>query len=616
MRRKILVSLLIISLILPIIAVATSSQLALAQNVSKATTVKITTSSIEDKYAIDFSFRLLRPRITMAAIFLNGDTFIIEMLAKSNTSVSDWAVQAMNETHSYNLPINHVAKVSDDKYNINVTIPTYVGSALYDLQVNATVDGTTKSALEPHALKVLYKFPATFTFVQLTDEHLRTSRTADANILLDQAIYQINMLQPDFVISSGDNVDQGTDKSFMLFREQLYALQVPLFAGPGNHDYSSNGKLDLFEKWLAYTNASFDFGQFHFVSVNVSNSWEVERYQVDWLRQDLAQHPNQTKILFFHYPMFSPYTEHLEIGKAGGYLLQTINEFKVPYVLTGHLHTDYVTVKNGTTYIITTTLGSGHPAWDWNGYRIFHVINNNITWFGYANNLTRSYPVRDFKVVWHPSPAFTDAGARLTITNNWVDNFSSLTIKLKLTPLASGYYQIENASLIENATYPSLTYFMLNTSIKSGETKTIRVYPNNSQAPTISSINVPETLEVIEPILITVKVSNPVSGIDSVEIHYQEEGKPWKTKTMLYRGDNEYGYSFTGFTRQENVTVYFTAYDYSGLHTDTQHYIIHVINKKEEQAGIPVSIVTIGLAIGAIAVVAVVATFFIKKKKA
>ena len=576
MRKKISVTILIITLLLPVFAIAISSHSATVQTVSSIAELKITTS-VEDKYAIDFSFRLLRPRITMAAILLNGDTFIIEMLAKSNTSVSDWAVQAMNDTHSYTLTVNNVIKVSEDVYNINVTIPTYVDTALYDLQVNATVDGTEKSALEPHALKVLYEYPTTFTFVQITDEHLRTSRTAEANRLFDQMIYQINLLQPDFVISSGDNVDQGTDKSFMLYREQLYALQVPLFVGPGNHDYSSNGKLDLFEKWLAYTNASFDFGQFHFVSVNVSNSWEVERYQVDWLRQDLAQHPNQTKILFFHYPMFSPYTESLEIGKAGKYLLQTINEFNVSYVLTGHLHTDYVTVKNDTTYIITTTLGSGHPAWDWNGYRIYQVVNNSITWFGYANNLTKSYPVRDFKIEWHPSPAYKDVGARLTLINNWVDNFSSLTIKLKLSTLDSGYYIIENATLLENATYSNLVYLILNTSLESGETKTIRVYPNNPQAPTFDSVNVPKTLEVIEPVLVTVRVSNPVSGIDFVEIHYQEEGKQWVTKPMIARGDGEYGYSFTGFTRPENVTIYFTAYDYSGLSADSQHLsLIHI----------------------------------------
>ena len=390
-----------------------------------------------------------------------------------------------------------------------------------------------------------------------------------------------------------------------------------MFAGPGNHDYSSNGKLDLFEKWLAYTNASFDFGQFHFVSVNVSNSWEVERYQVDWLRQDLAQHPNQTKILFFHYPMFSPYTDRLELGKAGSYLLQTINEFNVSYVLTGHLHTDYVTVKNSTTYIITTTLGSGHPAWDWNGYRIYHVVNNNITWFGYANNLTRSYPVREFKIDWHPSPMYKDTGARLTLKNNWVDNFSSLTIKLKLTPLNSGFYEIKNANLTRNATYSNLVYFILNTSIKSGETKTIRVYPNNPQAPTFDTINVPTTLNVIEPVLITVKVSNPISGVDYVEIHYKEEGKEWITKPMQDRGNGEYGYSFIGFTHPENVTIYFTAFDYSGLSTESQHYTIQVISSGEEtQQGTPIDMTTMGIiAIGAVAVVIVV-VILLKKKKA
>ena len=52
----------------------------------------------------------------------------------------------------------------------------------------------------------------------------------------NQAVKQINILDPDFVIICGDLVDNPTDSSFYDFKKVMESLNMPSYCAPGNHD--------------------------------------------------------------------------------------------------------------------------------------------------------------------------------------------------------------------------------------------------------------------------------------------------------------------------------------------------------------------------------------------
>ena len=120
---------------------------------------------------------------------------------------------------------------------------------------------------------------------------------------------------------------------------------LPVYPTIGNHDVKTEGGqplLDIFslpgggptEDGRVY---SFDWGCVHFVCLDViSTPFEAGSPQLEWLRDDLANHDGAWTVVYFHVPPFSPtrgdapeLVEHVvPVLEAGG----------VDLVLSGHDH--------------------------------------------------------------------------------------------------------------------------------------------------------------------------------------------------------------------------------------------------------------------------------------
>ena len=159
-------------------------------------------------------------------------------------------------------------------WKVTVRVPADTRSDLYDLQVTADSFSTTVNNSQPHAVQVIDEYKDDYTFIQITDFHINDPRGPASWIELPEphpnseefrgykynlkAIDCVNLLNPDFVIMSGDTVFgipffveypwagtgitdfTGTapdwNGEYNKAYEHLLRLNVPIVCLPGNHD--------------------------------------------------------------------------------------------------------------------------------------------------------------------------------------------------------------------------------------------------------------------------------------------------------------------------------------------------------------------------------------------
>ncbi len=322
------------------------------------------------------------------------------------------AYEPVTDTFSLDIQ-NHTAAV------YNVTIPPTVPIELYNLTVSLIHNGAPETITQPRAVDVIPEFKDNYTFIHITDIHVGDPRSLTQSIYrslhhrsLLQAIEEINLQHPDFVLISGDLVHgQLYYHQYSHEYPELYDLlqhfDVPTFLCPGNHDgYSKPGE-DGKAFWTHYFGPdyySFNYGPYHFQMLDTYDFPKAERTcisfaslnwggsiqdpQLHWIEQDLNQSRNSTLtfMVVHHNPQLETTKESLVHTpyKNRQQLLSLIHHYNVSMILAGHTHWDNLTIENGTIFATTTTLTSSVDEKDcyW-GYRIVHIQNGTIASYNY-----------------------------------------------------------------------------------------------------------------------------------------------------------------------------------------------------------------------------------------
>lgn len=234
-----------------------------------------------------------------------------------------------------------------------------------------------------------------FSFVFYSDVHLQTEKNAVQGF--DKALTRINDLQPDFVISGGDNITDALAQSYEtadglynLYQKSTAALKAPLYNVPGNHDvfgvvpesgvspeHPEFGK-KMFTNRLGKLYQSFDFKGWHFILLDSVLITEDGRYkggvddaQMEWLKQHLAGvDPAAPIVVATHVPFYSTIPQRDPRFKTDVFLIKNstavLDLFKnhnLKLVLQGHVHYHEV-IQAGGIYFITG--GAVCGAW-WDG---------------------------------------------------------------------------------------------------------------------------------------------------------------------------------------------------------------------------------------------------------
>jgi serine/threonine-protein phosphatase CPPED1 len=189
--------------------------------------------------------------------------------------------------------------------------------------------------------------------------------------IFSQAIEQINLLQPAFVISVGDLIEGYTKDPAMLAEEwkefQTYAskLQMPFFYVPGNHDVSNPMQAKEWGDRFGRRYYHFVYRDVLFLAINSDDPAEANEKgeslrgklspeQIDYFKSVLKENPNPRWIFVC---MHKPLWTQDNLATNGWLDLESLLAGRHYTVFAGHIHRYQKFVRNGMNYYQLATTG-------------------------------------------------------------------------------------------------------------------------------------------------------------------------------------------------------------------------------------------------------------------
>jgi chitodextrinase len=232
----------------------------------------------------------------------------------------------------------------------------------------------------------------------------------------------IEQINPTRALALGDNAYENGDISeFLSFYDPNWGrFKANTSPVPGNHEYQTPGATGYFRCFGARAPAayySFDLGAWHLIALNGEIGVGAGSAQEQWLRDDLAAHPDRCILAYWHEPRFSSGAEHGSDPRFDT-LWRDLYAARVDVVLNGHEHVyERFAPQNP----------AGEP--DANGIRQFTVGTGGASHYSFLSPLRMSQ-VRDntsfgvLKMTLHPTgydwefvpvagASFRDAGSGL-----------------------------------------------------------------------------------------------------------------------------------------------------------------------------------------------------------
>jgi len=198
----------------------------------------------------------------------------------------------------------------------------------------------------------------------------RTGGKPEGLVFLERAIYEINQLNPDFVIHIGDMVQGYTRdqkqwlKEYEEFMSYMDKLNAHWYPTAGNHDVftairdpEDRTYEELYKRYFGPLYYSFDYKNSHFVVMYTDEAMVSEPVisgeQIEWLRNDLAGTSKANILIFMHKPVWRYEDSNWDEVQ------QVIKEFPVRAVIAGHFHTYQKDVnQDGIQYYIMGATGA------------------------------------------------------------------------------------------------------------------------------------------------------------------------------------------------------------------------------------------------------------------
>lgn len=260
-----------------------------------------------------------------------GGTITIE--CQTGPSAGGWEAKLQMPYKEVTLAIT-VGDYVDGVRTLSAALPGDTHFELYDLWVK-TPDGTEDIA--PNAVRVLPD-KNRFTFIHIPDCHLPSVAWIgfydDANSIPEflQIVGEANIIQPDFILQTGDIVDNGQDpQHFQIVRGLLENLDVPIFLTGGNHDLWYSGH----NLWHDYFGETMDYSflrdDVRFIGLEMYDtpSKTYTPDQMNWLQEELNNSIDAgegSRIIFTHFDESQQLTGDF------------VDQYLVDAIIYGHTH--------------------------------------------------------------------------------------------------------------------------------------------------------------------------------------------------------------------------------------------------------------------------------------
>jgi predicted phosphodiesterase len=368
-----------------------------------------------------------RPILNIPTIAIPGQEMDITCIAPENTT--GWEVELLHEDKI--IPLNIIQNSYDtdlQRWNLQVLIPILEIYELYDLKVTALED---IDDISKNAVQIIPEIKNSYYFIHITDTHLPThyfypdpATLTDTSEVDDfrEVIKDINLINPEFVLLTGDLVNEGeledfeNRRVFTKAQKLMTEFEVPVYLVSGNHDLGGwyytpppqgtarhNWWRFFGWKWLQnppaaepfYTqDYSFDYGPVHYVGMEAYINYDGYMYdiysgesfipsQLEWLENNLANATeSESKVLFYH----MDFSDQIDLS-----------ELNVDMALWGHIHQNSGSIYTHPYNLATNNVCDGERA-----YRLIRVDDsqlqpeNTISSGGNGENLTITfYPSND-----------------------------------------------------------------------------------------------------------------------------------------------------------------------------------------------------------------------------
>ncbi len=205
--------------------------------------------------------------------------------------------------------------------------------------------------------------PADFQFVVVSD------RTGGHRAgVFSQAVEQINLLQPEFVLSVGDLIEGYTQDQAKLaeqwkeFQGYVGKLQMPFFYCPGNHDLANAVEENFWKEKFGRRWYHFVYRDVLFLILDTDDppgknkEGGIGEAQREWARKVLEENRGvRWTIVALHRPVWAS----ADLDKNGWLDVERALNGRSYTVFAGHVHRYQKFVRNGMNYYQLATTGGG-----------------------------------------------------------------------------------------------------------------------------------------------------------------------------------------------------------------------------------------------------------------
>lgn len=193
--------------------------------------------------------------------------------------------------------------------------------------------------------------------------------------IFSRAVQQINLMQPEFVMSVGDLIEGNAAnadtnrKQWDEFDRYAKQFKMPFFYCPGNHDAASLTKADVWAERYGRRYYHFTYKDTLFVVMNTQDyeaddpkdppkqgGLRVGKRQREYLAKALADNAGvKWTFIFLHHPIWAG----KDITNTGWLEVEEVLKGRRYNVFCGHVHRYRKYLRNGTAYYQLATTGGG-----------------------------------------------------------------------------------------------------------------------------------------------------------------------------------------------------------------------------------------------------------------
>ena len=434
-----------------------------------------------------------RPIQNVPSIVRPGDPLPIS--CEADPSTTGWTATLVRGQLEVPLTIDNAGyNPATEWWTLEVTTPAMPVFDLYDLRVTASggLDDTTRDAV-----KAIPEFRDEYEVVHITDPHIPTymyyyqsgaQTDSTTSMALRGITEDINIINPEFVILTGDFVNEGELEDYLGLRYysraqmHLNEFDVPVFLTSGNHDLggwddtppsAGTARRDWwrFFGWRRLSDPpagapartqdySFDYGPIHFTALEADDNYDSWRYsiygaesftsdQMDWLDDDLAAASSSLRhVLFFH----EDFADELNLSSLG-----------VDMALSGHIHYDIDDTSYPMDVVTDNAGGTNRP------FRLIRISGSDLD----PRPTLEAEDPNTLRVTYSPANDGTNDFVSAQLRNSYNEAFPHALLRIAMPP--ANDYVVSGGTLtqVDATADPVICYVEVNLAARRNVTVTV-----------------------------------------------------------------------------------------------------------------------------------------------